>query len=92
MWDRANSSDTLLGTARVAITDNLGNGDANGWHRLVGTGGDQVRRPPPPGHFGRLLSWVLRRPKVWCGATTTAVMADGLLHGLLLYVLRSCYA
>lgn len=42
VWDRSNGSDTLLGTARVPITENLSKGDENGWRRLVGTG-DQVR-------------------------------------------------
>lgn len=41
VWDRSNTSDALLGTARVHITDALSSGDKNGWYKLVGTG-DQV--------------------------------------------------
>lgn len=42
VWDRSNTSDTLLGMARIPIAETLGNGDGNGWYKLVGTG-DQVR-------------------------------------------------
>lgn len=45
MWDRSNTSDALLGTARVHITDALASGDKKGWYKLVGTG-DQVREGP----------------------------------------------
>eukprot|EP00903_Cladosiphon_okamuranus_P015602 g14407.t1 len=41
VWDRSSTSDTLLGTARIPIAEVLGNGDGNGWYKLVGTG-DQV--------------------------------------------------
>ncbi|CAN0163688.1 unnamed protein product, partial [Ascophyllum nodosum] len=42
VWDRSTTSDSLLGTARVPIAENLGDADRNGWHRLVGAG-DQVK-------------------------------------------------
>ena len=46
VWDRSTTSDSLLGTARVPIAENLGDTDRNGWHRLVGAG-DQVKVEVP---------------------------------------------
>lgn len=41
VWDRSTTSDSLLGTARVSIAENLGSADRHGWYKLVGAG-DQV--------------------------------------------------
>lgn len=41
VWDRANTSDTLLGSARVMISESLSQDSDDGWYRLVGSG-DQV--------------------------------------------------
>lgn len=44
MWERGSTSDALIGSARVSVTNSLRTDASDGWHRLVGTG-DQVGAP-----------------------------------------------